>query len=143
GKIVADCTLGYGGHAQEILSRICPGGKLVGIDADSVQLPKTEDRLRGLGFGSDVFVACRSNFAGLPQVLAREGLNGADIILADLGVSSMQLDDPARGFSVKLEGPLDMRMNPQRGQGAAFLLKQIKPDALAGLLVENADEPQA
>jgi 16S rRNA (cytosine1402-N4)-methyltransferase len=143
GKIVVDCTLGYGGHAQEILSRICPGGKLVGVDTDSIQLPRTEERLRGLGFDSEVFVAYRSNFAGLPQVLAREGLSGADIIFADLGVSSMQLDDPARGFSVKLEGPLDMRMNPLRGQPASLLLKGIKPDALAGLLFENADEPQA
>ena len=143
GKVVADCTLGYGGHAEEILSRICPGGKLVGIDADSVQLPRTEDRLRGLGFGSEVFVAYRSNFAGLPQVLARERLSGADMIFADLGVSSMQLDDPARGFSVKLEGPLDMRTNPMRGQPASLFVKGIKPDALARLLVENADEPYA
>jgi len=155
GDVAVDCTLGYGGHAQEILARITPGGKLLGLDSDPVELPKTEARLRGLGFGPDVFIACRSNFAGLPKVLAeylpslspsdgeRAGVRGADIILADLGVSSMQIDDPARGFSVKLDGPLDMRMNPQRGQPASALLKQIKPAALAELLGENSDEPHA
>jgi 16S rRNA (cytosine1402-N4)-methyltransferase len=143
GDIAADCTLGYGGHAQEILAKILPGGKLIGLDTDPVELPKTEARLRALGFGAEVFTAHRSNFAGLPQVLAASGIDGADLILADLGVSSMQIDDPARGFSVKHDGPLDMRMNPQRGQPAAALLEKIKPDALAVLLAEYADEPGA
>src|SRR6478609_2687599 len=92
GQIAADCTLGYGGHTQEILTRILPGGKLLGIDADPIELPKTEARLRALGYGPGVFTAHRNNFAALPQVLS--GLVGADIILADLGVSSMQIDDP-------------------------------------------------
>jgi 16S rRNA (cytosine1402-N4)-methyltransferase len=143
GEVVADCTLGYGGHAREIIERILPGGKLLGLDADPIELPKTEARLRALGFGPDIFTAHRTNFAGLPQVLAQVGFAGADVILADLGVSSMQIDDPARGFSVKFEGPLDMRMNPQRGQPAAALLNKIQPDALASLLAENADEPRA
>lgn len=143
GEVAVDCTLGYGGHTQEILPKLAPGGRLLGLDADPIELPKTEARLRTLGFGSDVFTTHRSNFAGLPQVLAGAGLAGADVILADLGVSSMQIDDPTRGFSVKLDGPLDMRMNPQRGQSAAALLQRIKPDALATLLVENADEPNA
>jgi 16S rRNA (cytosine1402-N4)-methyltransferase len=143
GEIAADCTLGYGGHAQEILAKILPGGKLLGLDADPVELPKTEARLRVLGFDQKVFTAHRSNFAGLPQVLAANEIAGADLILADLGVSSMQIDDPARGFSVKLAGPLDMRMNPQRGQPAAALLQKIQSAALAELLVQNADEPNA
>ena len=143
GGVAVDCTLGYGGHAQEILARLRPSGKLLGLDADPIELPRTEARLRALGFGSEIFTARRSNFAGLPQVLAQAGLSGADVILADLGVSSMQLNDPARGFSVKLEGPLDMRMNPQRGQSASAFLEKIRPDALATLLVENADEPRA
>jgi 16S rRNA (cytosine1402-N4)-methyltransferase len=143
GEIAADCTLGYGGHAQEILAKILPGGKLLGLDADPIELPKTEARLRALGFDEKVFTAHRSNFAGLPQVLAANEIAGADLILADLGVSSMQIDDPARGFSVKLDGPLDMRMNPQRGQSASAFLQKIKADALAGLLAENADEPHA
>ncbi|HEX4350890.1 MAG TPA: 16S rRNA (cytosine(1402)-N(4))-methyltransferase, partial [Verrucomicrobiae bacterium] len=102
--VAVDCTLGYGGHAQEILSKILPGGKLLGLDADPVELPKTEARLRALGFDETAFTTHRSNFAGLPQILAAQNLPGADVILADLGVSSMQIDDPARGFSVKFDG---------------------------------------
>jgi 16S rRNA (cytosine1402-N4)-methyltransferase len=143
GDIAVDCTLGYGGHAQAILGQLLPGGKLVGLDQDPIELPKTEARLRGLGFGPDVFTVCRSNFAGLPQVLAAQNLGGADLILADLGVSSMQIDDPMRGFSVKLDGPLDMRMNPQRSQPAAALLQKIKPEALAEMLADFSDEPNA
>ncbi|MEO5803891.1 MAG: 16S rRNA (cytosine(1402)-N(4))-methyltransferase RsmH [Verrucomicrobiota bacterium] len=143
GGVAVDCTLGYGGHAQEILALIQPGGKLLGLDADSIELPKTEARLRALGFGPEVFSAHRSNFAGLSQILVGEGISGADIILADLGVSSMQIDNPTRGFSVKLNGPLDMRMNPQRGQPASVFLEKISSKNLASLLVENADEPNA
>ena len=143
GETVVDCTLGYGGHAQEILAKILPGGKLLGLDADSMELPKTEARLRALGFDEKNFTVHRSNFAGLPQVLAAQNISGADIILADLGVSSMQIDDPARGFSVKLDGPLDMRMNPQRGQPASALLQKIQSAELVELLQANADEPNA
>jgi 16S rRNA (cytosine1402-N4)-methyltransferase len=143
GEIAVDCTLGYGGHTQEILARLQPGGRLLGLDADPIELPKTEARLRVLGFGPEIFSAHRSNFAGLPQILAANKIAGADLILADLGVSSMQIDDPTRGFSVKLAGPLDMRMNPQRGQPASALLQKIHPEALASLLAANADEPHA
>ena len=155
GEFAVDCTLGFGGHAQEMLPRLLPGGKLLGLDQDPIELPKTEARLRALGFGPEVFTVHRSNFAGLPKLLAshfsslspsdgeRAGVRGADLILADLGVSSMQLDDPARGFSTKFEGPLDMRMNPQRGESAGALLARIKPSALGLLLEENADEPEA
>jgi 16S rRNA (cytosine1402-N4)-methyltransferase len=151
GEVAVDCTVGYGGHAQEILQRLQPGGRLVGLDIDPIELPKAEARLRALGFGLETFTARRSNFAGLLKVLAsvaavhgpRNAAIGADIILADLGVSSMQIDDPTRGFSVKQEGPLDMRMNPERGQPASVLLQKIDRDALADLFVENADEPHA
>ncbi len=143
GEVAVDCTLGYGGHAQEILARLRPVGRLLGLDADPVELPKTEARLRALGFGPDLFTAHRTNFAGLPQLLIQAGLEGADLILADLGVSSMQIDDPARGFSVKHNGPLDMRMNPRRGQPASVLLEKIGSAGLAALLTENADEPYA
>jgi 16S rRNA (cytosine1402-N4)-methyltransferase len=143
GEVAVDCTLGFGGHAQELLARIVPGGRLLGLDIDPVELPKTEARLRALGFGEDVFTVRRSNFAGLPQALWDAEIKGADLVLADFGVSSMQLDDPARGFSVKHEGPLDMRMNPQRGQPASVLLQRISPEALQELLAENADEPHA
>jgi 16S rRNA (cytosine1402-N4)-methyltransferase len=143
GEVAVDCTLGYGGHAQEILARLQPGGRLLGLDTDPIELPRTEERLRALGFGPEQFTAYRSNFAGLPQVLAKAGLTGADLILADLGVSSMQLDDPTRGFSMKHDGPLDMRMNPARGQSAAAFLRKIEAAKLSRLLEENADEPHA
>lgn len=143
GDIAVDCTLGYGGHAREILGRIQPGGQLLGLDADPLELPKTEARLRAAGFGPETFRAHRSNFAGLSGVLAAEGLAGANLVFADLGVSSMQFDEPARGFSFKAEGPLDMRMNPGRGQPASALLKKVTPSVLAELLTENADEPHA
>jgi 16S rRNA (cytosine1402-N4)-methyltransferase len=143
GEFGVDCTLGYGGHAREILSRLRPGGRLVGLDADPLELPRTEERLRREGFGPELFGAYRSNFAGLPAVLGREGRASADFLLADLGVSSMQLDNPVRGFSLKLEGPLDMRMNPNKGQTAAAFLRRIDADGLREVLVENADEPHA
>ncbi len=143
GEVIVDATLGYGGHARELLPKLQPGGRLIGLDVDPIELPRTEARLRALGFGPETFVAHRSNFAGLPKVLAAEQLAGVDMILADLGVSSMQLDDPGRGFSVKFAGPLDMRMNPQRGQPASMLLQRTSVEDLAILLEENADEPQA
>ena len=143
GEIAVDCTLGYGGHALEILSRLLPGGRLLGFDQDIIELPKTEARLRANGFGPDVFTAIRANFAGFPRELAARGINGVDLVLADLGVSSMQLDDPRRGFSLKESGPLDMRMNPNHGQTASALLASIGTDKLAELLTENSDEPFA
>ncbi len=143
GEIAVDCTLGYGGHSREILPRLLPGGRLLGLDADPIELPKTEARLRALGFGPDVFTAHRSNFAGLPKALAATGLSGADVVLADLGLSSMQIDAPARGFSVKFAGPLGLRMNPHRGAPAGALLAGLSPAALAQLLTDNADEPRA
>ncbi len=143
GEVAVDCTLSYGGHARELLARLQPGGRLLGLDVDPLELPRTEERLRSLGYDREQFTAWRSNFAGLPQVLAKAEVVGADLILADLGVSSMQIDDPARGFSIKQDGPLDMRMNPNRGQGVAALLQKIEREKLARLLEENADEPRA
>jgi len=143
GDVAVDGTLGYGGHAREILAKILPGGRLVGLDVDPVELPKTEARLRGLGFDATVFSAHRTNFAGLPQLLAVQNLAGANLILADLGLSSMQIDDPGRGFSVKFNGPLDLRMNPYRGQPASAVLQKIQPDALAQILLDFSDEPHA
>jgi 16S rRNA (cytosine1402-N4)-methyltransferase len=143
GQIVVDCTLGYGGHARELLQRIQPGGLLLGLDADPFELPRTMQRLRAAGFGDAAFQAIRSNFAGLAKVLASLNIEAVDAVFADLGVSSMQLDNPERGFSFKFEGPLDMRMNPQRGQSASELIQGTSGEALAELLAENADEPHA
>ncbi len=143
GELAADCTLGFGGHARELLACLTPGGRLVGLDVDSVELPKTTARLRDAGWNEDVFTAIRSNFAGLPQVLGKLGLVGVDAIVADLGVSSMQLDDPARGFTFKTDSPLDLRMNPSRAPSAAEWLARVTAAALAAALTENSDEPHA
>jgi len=143
GETAVDCTLGFGGHAREILERLTPGGRLIGLDVDPVEHPKTTARLRAAGFDEDVFTAVRSNFAGLPKVLADLGVAGADAILADLGVSSMQLDDPVRGFTFKTDSPLDLRLNPSRPPSAAEWLARVSAAKLAAALAENADEPQA
>ena len=137
-----DATLGYGGHAQAILPRILPGGRLYGIDVDPLELPRTEARLRALGFTEEVLVLRRMNFAGLPRLLAETG-GPLDFILADLGVSSMQIDNPARGFTYKADGPLDLRLNPNRGRSAAQLLRSLTREALAQLLTDLSDEPRA
>ena len=142
GDIGLDATLGFGGHAQEILPRLRPDGRLFGIDVDPVELPRTEARLRGLGFGEDILVIRRMNFAGLRRLRPEVG-SGLDFVLADLGVSSMQLDNPARGFTYKANGPLDLRFNPGQGRPASALLRTLTEAALVDLLVENADEPYA
>ena len=139
GDLVVDSTLGYGGHARALLAAIQPGGRLIGLDIDPVELPKTEARLRALGFGPETFTAHRTNYAGLAKILGEP----ADAILADLGLSSMQIDNPERGFTFKHDGPLDLRMNPERGQPAGALLATLDEKRLAALLTENADEPNA
>jgi len=143
GCIGVDATLGYGGHAAGILKKITPGGKLLGLDVDAVELVKTTTRMRASGHDTSVFEAVRSNYAGIANVLATRGLDGVDFVFADLGCSSMQLDDPARGFSFKTAGPLDMRMNPTRGLTAAAWLAKVSANKLELALHEHADEPQA
>jgi 16S rRNA (cytosine1402-N4)-methyltransferase len=143
GEYVVDCTLGFGGHTRELLPRIVPGGRIIGLDVDPVEHPKTTARLRSAGWGEEVFTAVRSNFAGLSKVLAELGLDGVDAILADLGVSSMQLDDPARGFTFKTDSPLDLRLNPMRPPSAADWLARVSAANLATAFTENSDEPHA
>ena len=142
GETGLDATLGFGGHALEILPRLSPGGRLFAVDVDPLELPRTEARLRGLGFSDKVFIPRKMNFAGIMGLLPEAG-GGFDFILADLGVSSMQLDNPQRGFSFKFDGPLDLRLNPSRGVPASELLRSINLKALTKLLAENADEPHA
>ena len=143
GDRVVDCTLGNGGHARAVLGRILPGGMLLGLDADPVELPRTVARLRAEGFGPESFQAVRTNHAALPRVLADSGFGPADALLADLGLSSMQIDDPERGFSFKADGPLDMRMHPGRALSAADWLRKVTAPELARALTENSDEPRA
>ena len=143
GEFAVDCTLGGGGHSRAILERLMPGGRLIGLDVDPLELPRTEAMLRAAGYGTDAFEPRHSNFAGLAQVLAAAGVASADIVLADLGVSSMQIDNPVRGFSYKNAGPLDMRMNPARGEPASALLARADEATVATWLTDNADEPYA
>jgi 16S rRNA (cytosine1402-N4)-methyltransferase len=140
GEIVADLTLGYGGHALAFLERTAPDGRLIGLDLDGPQLEATGRRLAQVVDPARMHLH-HSHFAGLPKVLAAEGFAGVDIMFADLGLSSMQLDNPARGFSYKHDGPLDMRMDPRRPRTAADVLRTITCDELATALRELADEP--
>jgi len=147
GDTAIDATLGYGGHAREILARILPGGRLYGFDRDPVELKKTTERLRASaippGSPESVFVPVNANFSTIGDYFAAAGLAGADIFLADLGLSSMQIDDPERGFSFKQNGPLDMRMNTAKGQSAREYLAGVSEEALRSVLAANADEAMA
>lgn len=141
GERALDCTLGYGGHAEALLRAVQPDGCLMGLDQDAIEIEKTGARLKSLGFPEDTLRVVRMNFAGLRKALDQATWSdGVDVILADLGVSSMQIDNPARGFSFKSDGPLDMRMNPLRGTPARELLHKISVPKLTALLEENADE---
>jgi 16S rRNA (cytosine1402-N4)-methyltransferase len=143
GETAVDATLGYGGHALEILKAIQPGGRLYGLDLDPLELPKAARRIAAAGLPEDSFVPVHANFSGLPAVLAEAGVGGADMLLADLGVSSMQIDDPDRGFSFKRKGPLDMRMDSSSGPSAREYLASVAEDALCEALRANADEAES
>lgn len=140
GEIVADLTLGYGGHALAFLERTAPTGVLFGLDLDGPQLETTGRRLAQLVDPARLRLH-HSHFAGLPKLLAAAGLSGVNVLFADLGLSSMQIDNPDRGFSYKHDGPLDMRMDPHRRRTAADILRTISPEDLAAALEELADEP--
>jgi 16S rRNA (cytosine1402-N4)-methyltransferase len=135
-----DCTLGLGGHAAELLQRISPGGKLIGIDMDPANLEIARRTLQATGGDFELH---HNNFAALPTVLAQAGVQRVDGVIADLGVASPQIDDAARGFSYRQPGPLDMRMDPTRGQPASVLLNRLDEAALASALLELGDETDA
>ncbi len=144
GDRCVDCTLGFGGHAEAMLRAVQPGGMLLGLDRDPVEIVKTEARLRRLDLPDTTILVKRINFAGMERALNEAGwTDGADAILADLGVSSMQIDNPSRGFSFKHDGPLDMRMDPERGVTAGAVLKRDSAEQVSAMLAENADEPLA
>ena len=141
GQVGFDATLGYGGHTLEMLKCLNGKGHVYATDVDPLELPRTTERLAGLGFGPELFTPIQSNFSKIDEVVMKSG--PLNFILADLGVSSMQIDNPDRGFSFKTEGPLDLRLNPNVGISAAERLKTITKDELIGMLLENADEPHA
>jgi 16S rRNA (cytosine1402-N4)-methyltransferase len=140
GQVVVDATLGYGGHARRLAERVAPDGLLIGLDVDGDQLERTRARLADAPAEVRLF---RRNFRDLPGVLAELGLPGVDGLLADLGVSSMQLDDPARGFSFRKDGPLDLRLDPRLPRTAADWLARLSEEQLRAALEETADEPDA
>lgn len=136
-----DATLGYGGHTRRMLEQLQGQGHICALDVDPIEIVKTRERLERAGYGAQILTVLQENFADIDRIAAEHG--PFDFILADLGVSSMQIDDPDRGFSYKVEGPLDLRLNPEKGVSAAERLRELTQDELAGMLVENADEPFA
>lgn len=136
-----DATLGYGGHTKAMLEKLDGKGHIYALDVDPIESAKTKQRLEKAGFGPDILTVKLMNFADIDQVAGEHGK--FNFVLADLGVSSMQIDNPERGFSYKVEGPLDLRMNPQKGTSAAQRIKEITKEEFTGMLVENSDEPYA
>ena len=137
-----DATLGYGGHTKAMLEKLEGNGHIYALDVDPIESAKTKERLANQGFGEDILTVRLQNFADIDQVVKDTGKK-FDFILADLGVSSMQIDNPDRGFSYKIDGPLDLRMNPEKGESAAKRLSEVNYEELVGMLRENADEPYA
>lgn len=141
GQTGLDATLGYGGHTLAMLKCLEHEGHLCSIDVDPIELVKTRERLAKLGYGPEILTVKELNFSNIDKISKHE--QKFDFVLADLGVSSMQIDNPDRGFSFKKDGPLDLRLNPKKGITAAELLKKIKKDELRDMLTENSDEPYA
>ena len=139
GEIGFDATLGYGGHTKAMLERLEGQGHIYAMDVDPEESAKTKKRLADLGFGEEILTVRLQNFCTIDEIAKEVG--GFDFILADLGVSSMQIDNPKRGFSFKVDGPLDLRLNQEAGISAAERLDTITREELAGMLYENSDEP--
>lgn len=140
GGIFVDCTAGLGGHSAAILERIASGGMLVALDMDAGNLELARRKLEEVG---GRFELRHTNFAALPTILTELGIDRVDGVLADLGVASPQIDNPARGFSYRQPGPLDMRMDPTRGQPASALLAKMSQKDLAAALLDLGDEEDA
>lgn len=136
-----DATLGYGGHTKAMLEQLKGQGHIYALDVDPIESEKTRERLAKQGYGEDILTVKLTNFANIDQVAEEAGR--FDFVLADLGVSSMQIDNPDRGFSYKVEGPFDLRMNPRKGTSAAQRLLEVSQEELEGMLIENSDEPYA
>ena len=140
GQTGYDATLGYGGHTARMLEQLHGQGHMYATDVDPIESEKTKQRLEAMGYGEDMLTIRRMNFANLDQVAPDTKF---DFILADLGVSSMQIDNPERGFTFKFDGPLDLRLDPTSGVSAAERLRELDEDELVAMLVENSDEPYA
>ena len=141
GQTGLDATLGYGGHTSRMLERLESKGHIYALDVDSIEMEKTRQRLENMGYGPEILTIRKLNFANIDQIVRESG--PLDFVLADLGVSSMQIDNPSRGFSFKKEGPLDLRLDPLKGEPASERLKGLTQEELTGMLIENSDEPYA
>ena len=141
GQTGLDATLGYGGHTGRMLERLESKGHIYALDVDSIEMEKTRKRLENKGYGPEILTIRKVNFANIDQIVRESG--PLDFVLADLGVSSMQIDNPSRGFSFKKEGPLDLRLDPLKGEPASERLKGLTREELTGMLIENSDEPYA
>ena len=127
--------------SEEVFREKAPEGHLYALDVDPIEIVKTGERLQKAGYGEEILTILQQNFANLETVAKEYG--PFDFMLADLGVSSMQIDDPKRGFSYKADGPLDLRLDPQHGIPASQRLRELNREELIGMLVENSDEPYA
>lgn len=136
-----DATLGYGGHTRRMLEKLQGKGHMYALDVDPIEIVKTKKRLFEAGYGEDILTIKQTNFRNIDQVAEEAG--GFDFILADLGVSSMQIDNPDRGFTYKFDGPLDLRLDPEKGESAAERLREVSYEELVGMFQENSDEPYA
>lgn len=136
-----DATLGYGGHTRRMLEKLQGKGHMYALDVDPIEIVKTKQRLFEAGYGEDILTIKQTNFRNIDQVAEEAG--GFDFILADLGVSSMQIDNPDRGFTYKFDGPLDLRLDPEKGESAAERLREVSYEELVGMFQENSDEPYA
>jgi len=140
GQIGLDATLGYGGHSRRMLEQLQGQGHLYATDVDPIESEKTRKRLEAAGFGPEILTIKRMNFADLDRVAPEQKF---DFILADLGVSSMQIDNPERGFTFKFDGPLDLRLDPTAVVTAAERRRELDQEELEAMLIENSDEPYA
>lgn len=136
-----DATLGYGGHTRRMLEKLQGKGHMYALDVDPIEIVKTKQRLAEAGYGEDILTIKQTNFRNIDQVAEEAG--GFDFILADLGVSSMQIDNPDKGFTYKFDGPLDLRLDPEKGESAAERLREVSYEELVGMFQENSDEPYA
>lgn len=141
GDVIVDATLGLAGHAARLLQAAGPTAQLIGIDVDPANLARAKERLVALGPGFDKrFRLFHANFSQLPEVLAEVDAARVDVLLADLGIASSQLDDPARGLSFQAAGPLDMRLDPRLERTAADLVNTLPEAELADVLYQLGGE---
>ncbi len=137
GAVAIDCTLGQAGHARQILERITPGGRLLGIDRDPHAVEAARVALAQYGSSA---VTVQGRFSELRSISAQNGFDQADLVLFDFGLSSNQIDDPERGFSFRADGPLDMRMDPAAPVTAANIVNESNVREIERILREYGEE---